>query len=272
MKNLLKLMTVLALALTTAACGNSGKSNVVLDMDKIPAAIESVKSAKFDRLTAADTLAYSEYIGSPMQYYDWDLEGLGITADNIAKDEYEALDYSFGEDTENGTAYFVGKAASDNLKTELDTFFSKFANVKKEEFQGYLVYIASTDNEAAYKLFTENGYSPVMFGVMFISSEELEMLLGLTKDVVAEFAVAYPTFMTSASQVIIVKPAKGQEAAVKKALGTYMTNLQQQWDMYLPDQAELVKKHKATTIGDYLVYIVSQDNDAILKAIESCAK
>ena len=34
----------------------------------------------------------------------------------------------------------------------------KKADVKKEEFNGYLVYIASTDNEAAYKLFTENGY------------------------------------------------------------------------------------------------------------------
>lgn len=270
MKKLLKLMAVLALALTTAACGKG--SSVELDTTKIPTAIESVKSTKFDRLNAADTLAYSEYIGSPMGYYDWDLEGLGITAANIATDEYESLDYSFGEDTENGTAYFVGKAANDNLKTELDAYFSKFADVKKEEFQGYLVYIASKDNEAAYKLFTENGYAPVMGGVMFITAEELEFLLGLTADQVADFAVAYPTFMTSASQVIVVKPAEGKEAAVKEALQTYMTNLQSQWDMYLPDQAELVRNHKATTIGDYLVYIVSQDNDAILKAIESCTK
>jgi len=269
MKNLLKLMAVLALAFTTA-CSN--KTAVELDLTKVQTAIESVKSTTFDRVNATDYLAYSEYIGSPMGYYDWDLEGLGITADNIAKNEYDELDYSFGEDTEKGTAYFVGKAANDNLKTELDTFFSKFADVKKEEYNGYLVYIASTDNEAAYKVFTDNAYAPVMNGVMYISAEELEFLLGLTATQVEDFAVAYPTFMTSASQVIIVKPAKGQEKAVKDAMSTYMTNLQAQWDMYLPDQAELVKGHKATTIGDYLVYIVSSDNDAILKAIESCTK
>ena len=271
MKKLLKLLAVLALAVTTTACG--GNKAVELDTTKIQAAVESVKSSKFDRINAVGYLAYSEYIGSPVEYYDWDLETLGITSTNIATDESMGmLDFSFGEDTEKGTAYFVGKAANDNLKTELDTFFSKFENVKKEEFEGYLVYIASTDNDAAYKLFTDNAYAPVMWGLMYLSSDDIAATLNVAKEDIADFVFGYPTFMTSASQVIVVKPAEGKEAAVKEALGTYMTNLQQQWDMYLPDQAELVKNHKETKIGDYLIYIVSNDNEAILKAIESCTK
>lgn len=272
MKKLLKLMAVLALAFTTAACGNGSNSNVELDMEKIPTAIESVKSKEFNRLNAADYLAWSEYIGSPVSYYDWDLEGLGITADNIAMDEYESLDYSFGEDATANTAYFVGKAANDNLKTELDAFFSKFADVKKEEYNGYLVYIASTDNEAAYKVFTDNAYTPVMGGVMYLTAEDLEYLLGIKADMVEEFAVAYPTFMTSASQVIILKPAEGKAEEVDQLMTTYMTNLQAQWDMYLPDQAELVKNNLSSKLGDYMYYIVSTDNEAVLEAIESCAK
>ena len=50
MKKLLKLMAVLALALTTAACGN--KTSVELDLTKVQTAIESVKSTTFDRVNA----------------------------------------------------------------------------------------------------------------------------------------------------------------------------------------------------------------------------
>jgi hypothetical protein len=271
MKKLFKLLAVLALACTTAACGKN--ESVALDMEKIPTAIESVKSDKFDRVNAAFYLSMNENMGSVIEYYEWDLETLGINKDNIYFDESQGfLDFSMGEDTELGTAFFVGKAANETLKTELDTYFSKFANVKKEEFNGYLVYIACADNEAAYKDFTNNGYTPVMNGLMYLTAEDLEFLLGLTSDKVAEFVVGYPSFMTSASQVIVLKAAEGQETAVKEAMTTYMTNLQQQWDMYLPDQAELVRNHVETTIGDYLVYIVSSNNNAVLEAIESCAK
>ena len=36
-----------------------------------------------------------------------------------------------------------------------------------------------------------------------------------------------------------------------------MTNLEEQWSTYLPDQYELVKNRLEEKYGDYLIYIIS---------------
>ena len=79
-------------------------------------------------------------------------------------------------------------------------------------------------------------------------------------------------FITSAEQYIILKPADGKEEEVKEAMDTYMTNLQQQWDTYLPLQAELVRNREETKVGDYLIYIISQDNAKVLDVIKNNQK
>ena len=46
-----------------------------------------------------------------------------------------------------------------------------------------------------------------------------------------------------------------------------MKKLETQWETYLPDQYELVKNRKEVKIGDYLVYIVSNNNDLVFDTI-----
>ena len=51
-----------------------------------------------------------------------------------------------------------------------------------------------------------------------------------------------------------------------------MAELEKQWKNYLPDQYDLVKNRKVEKFGDYLIYIISNDNEAVYKKIESLGK
>lgn len=62
---------------------------------------------------------------------------------------------------------------------------------------------------------------------------------------------------------------KEKKDVVKEKLDTYMTNLEEQWKTYLPDQYELVKNRLVKEYGDYLIYIVSSDNEAVFNEIKA---
>ena len=48
-----------------------------------------------------------------------------------------------------------------------------------------------------------------------------------------------------------------------------MTASENQWEHYIPEQYELVKNRKVEKIGDYLVYIVSTDNNLVFNTIQN---
>jgi len=266
MKKILKLMSLALVSLLFVGCGNTN-----LDLTKVKENVENVTTGEFDRITAAYTLSTTEYFDSLIDLYDWDLEELGISVENI-KQVDGVYDYSMAMDNEENYVYFIGKAENNDLKKELDKFFDSFEDVMKKEMDGYLVYIASKANSAAYKAL-EKGSSPKIYNMLtYVEGTDLEAVLGVKEDLVDEYLVATPSFMTSASQYIILKPSEGKKDEVMELMNTYMSNLQEQWDMYLPDQAELVKERTEVTVGDYLVYIISTDNDLVLKTIKNSTK
>ena len=68
---------------------------------------------------------------------------------------------------------------------------------------------------------------------------------------------------------MVVKPAEGKKDKVKEALDNYFKTEEQKWSTYLPAEYEIIKNRKYEEIGDYLVYIVSTDNDKVLETIKN---
>ena len=108
-----------------------------------------------------------------------------------------------------------------------------------------------------------------VFGMMMeVTKDQIKDTLNVEEADVEEFLMKMP-MMGQASKYIIVKPVSGKEEVVKNAIDEYMANEETQWSMYLPDQYELVKNRKVEKIGDYLIYIVSTDNNSVFETIKN---
>lgn len=175
---------------------------------------------------------------------------------------------------------------TEELKTAIDAYMARYEeqwktylpeqyelvkNRLETEFDGHLVYIVSNDNEGVLNRIKNSYFT--LFPTLFIpNATELKDFFEIDSTLFEESVFAMPQLITSSALFIVAKPAEGKDVEAKEALDAYMARHEQTWSTYLPAQYELVKNRLETTIGDYLVYIVSEDNDAVLKAIEACKK
>lgn len=141
-------------------------------------------------------------------------------------------------------------------------------NAKEEEINGYLVYVASDDNDSVISKVKESK-APLFSMLEEIPSETINDLLNITSLDYEEISMGIPAILVKSNMYIVVKPKEGKEETIKTAIDDYMTSLENQWKNYLPDQYELVKNRKEGKIGDYLVYIISDDNDLVFNTISN---
>ncbi len=106
-----------------------------------------------------------------------------------------------------------------------------------------------------------------------IDEGTMSSVFGIDPSLVTEYAAGFPLMNVHASMYWVVLPAEGKADEVKSAFASYFDDYQKMWDQYLPDQAQLTRDRLETEIetekGTYLVYVISEDNDKALEAINS---
>ena len=281
LKNFVAIFVVLSmLLLILTGCGNSNVAE--LDMDKIKTNLENLKGDGFDIYTAEEEVRNSGIANFDMleTLYDFDFQEFGINPENITE-------YRFNMDKLNKDLWIVFlpvEGKEDTVKTETEAYIQKLisdetdATIKQklenysfEEIDGYLVWVVSEDNNRILEL-TKNARANILPMMMDITSEMLQDSIGLDPASVTEFAIKTPALITSSTTYMVVKPADGKKNEVKDALDNYMVALEEQWSTYLPEQYELVRNRLYTEYGDYLIYIVSENNDLIYDTIISSTK
>ena len=106
-------------------------------------------------------------------------------------------EFSFAVNKKKKLGYFIGKPAEgkeEALEKELKKFFKKY-DYKTETKEGYIIYIASTDNDSVMKLIEDNKYAQLLAGLTYA---DVEMVLGEdSKDLVEEGLYALPSLIIS---------------------------------------------------------------------------
>ncbi len=236
------------------------QEEVNLDLEAITVELDNLKTGELD-IQSIDIFSMGVY-GELSYIYDFDFS-LKLGLDSSLVSEYNV---QYNEDTKELLAIFKPISDKEAIKTAINNL--ELENLLVEEYQGYLIFIASSDNTKVLES-VKNSEALVFNAMMNVDSEQMETLLGLTSEDVEEFTMKVPTFVVSSSTYIIVKPAEGKEDLVKEKLDLYMTNLETQWSTYLPEQYELVKNRKEEQLGEYLIYIVSYNNDLVFDAIKN---
>ena len=112
-----------------------------------------------------------------------------------------------------------------------------------------------------------------IFGLLMeITDSTLLDLYGIDPSLMEEYYGQTSALMVHSSMFLIIKPLDGKEDEVKEQVAEYMLKLEEQWKIYLPSQYSLVINRLETKLGDYLIYIVSVDNDLVLNTIKEAKK
>ena len=281
LKSFVAIIVVLSmLLLILTGCGKS--NTVELDMEKITTNLQNLKGEGFDIFTAESDVMNSGVANFDMleTLYDFDFKEFGINPENISE-------YRFNMDKLNKDMWIVFlpvEGMEDTVKTETEAYIQKLisdetdATIKEklknysfEEIDGYLVWVVSEDNNRILE-FTRNAKANVLPMMMDITSDMLQDSIGLNPASVTEFAIETPALITFSTTYMVVKPEDGKKNEVKEVLDNYMVALEEQWSTYLPSQHELVKNRMYKEYGDYLIYIVSENNELIYDTIINSTK
>lgn len=256
-KFFVKLLCLLAMFICVG-CTNKGE----LNLNEIEERIDNLKGDTIDIQSIYpeefDIYGELEFI------YDFDFkEKIGLDPELIE------LDYKAFCNEELKELLIVVKPKDGELeqvKSQLKTFTDKYEALCFEE-EGLLIYIASKDNAKVLEKIKECK-TPIFGSLETIRIEDLQERFGINSENIDEILMKTPLMLVDSNTYIIVKPKRGKDNDVKKEFDNYMKSVEDQWSMYLPDQYELVKSRIETRIGDYLIYIVSNDNDRVLSEIK----
>lgn len=115
----------------------------------------------------------------------------------------------------------------------------------------------------------EDGKTAPLFSNMMDMDETAAAVYNVDTSLLSDYTIRMPMMNVKACLYVIAKPAEGKEEEAKTMLDAFMTSYEAQWERYLPSQYELVKNRKTGKVGDYYVYIISEDNNAAWNAVES---
>lgn len=99
---------------------------------------------------------------------------------------------------------------------------------------------------------------------MKVTAAELEEYYGIGSDIFEE-VIGYSPMMINADTVIVGKVASGKMEEAKAALEERKAGVIASFEHYLPGPYEMAKNGKVVSNGDYVMLIISGDND---KAVE----
>ncbi len=262
MKKLLCLTLVCVLLVT-----GCGKEHFELNLKEIGENVTKLELDEFARVSAAN-------------YLDDKIEGLSSVYDlkktfNINLDSDAIEESNVAVNKKKTAMYFIIKPAKDQketVKTAIDKYIDSLKKDVKskltyEEYQEYLIYIIA-DNSKDLLNEVKKLHSKVFNNLMDVSEDEFTDKFGIEKDLVDEYLAKVPMMVINSNSLVILKPAKGKTKDVQEKMDDYMAKLEEQWKTYLPDQYDLVKNRLEEEYGDYLIYVISKDNDAVFDIIK----
>ena len=261
MKKLLLCIGIFSLFLITGC--SSENENVSLKLDELSTKLDTLKGESFDRFTASEIV--STKIEGLVEVYEYDFE------EKFKLNVEDIQEYSIAINEETLDMYFFVKpleGKKDSVKEAIDNYLESVEKTPSyEEHLGYLLYVVAEDSDNLLKEI-KDCKGQIFGALMQLDDDMLSQQLGIEKDMVEEYLIKVPMMITNSHTYAIIKPSEGKKADVKEKMDTYMKNLETQWETYLPDQYELVKNRLVEEYGDYLIYIVSSDNEIVFNAIK----
>ncbi len=246
----------------------SNNKNVNLDLTKASTTLMELESENIDRFVAEQKVSElaNESINNMMYVYDYEISDSGIDFSLIEE-------YTIKKNDETKEIFAMIKPVEGKME-EVKTTFTKYAEsisgaekLEVKEIGDYIAFIGTSINSQVFEA-AKSAYAPIFSGIQPLEKEGAIQVLGLNGEDVSEAMMLQSMLIVNSTTVVVVKPAEGQEEAVKAKIDEYFMNSEEQWKTYLVDQYEIIKNRKVEEFGDYLIYIATDgQNDKVYETI-----
>lgn len=191
---------------------------------------------------------------------------------------YHQIFFSKSEET---TTYLIIEPVSekkDEVNEQIQSYWKKkieeaqteeekiaYQNRMEQAFKGNLIYIVDSDASKKLEKIKDNKVK-VFPNMIYLKREEIQSVTGLNPNKLEAHTVAITDKLDTVTMYIIVKYK--EENTVRKSINDYFENLEKEWETKDEEQYQLLKNRLEKQIGNYLVYIVSKDNEKAYQIIE----
>ena len=107
--------------------------------------------------------------------------------------------------------------------------------------------------------------------MMDLDAALLSDLYGINPADLVEFVAKMPLVSANINEFLIAQCAPGRVDAVKAACESRLATLQSSGSQY-PETAELLDNYKLVTSGDYILFCIDGNADAMVEAFNTYAK
>lgn len=91
---------------------------------------------------------------------------------------------------------------------------------------------------------------------------------GMDVSLFDDYLIYISTEVEDPSMFMVVKPKEGEEAVVKYQIDDFFSVYHAAYNGYYPEVAYMIENRKEVKLGDYLVYVISKDNDKVYDVIK----
>lgn len=100
-----------------------------------------------------------------------------------------------------------------------------------------------------------------------VDDDTLKYVFGIEPTYLQEYSVKTST--TNPSTFLILKLKDGSKSIIEQSVIDYMAYLEEKWQDIDADQTTLVQNYSKIAMEDYLIYVVSENNEYIKEKINS---
>lgn len=105
---------------------------------------------------------------------------------------------------------------------------------------------------------------------MELSAQDLNELYKIDTAKLADFSVRVPMMNIKTNEIAIFKVNDAKDIPdIEEALKQRAETVQKQFEQYLPDQYENAKNYKVITKGNYVLFVISDRADELIKVFDS---
>ncbi|RJE87053.1 DUF4358 domain-containing protein [Paenibacillus sp. 1011MAR3C5] len=109
-------------------------------------------------------------------------------------------------------------------------------------------------------------------GLMDLTKDDIDTYYVINTDLVDEFTIKTPAFNLSANEIAVIKVKDSKHIdEIKKTMEQRGADVQKMFENYLPEPYKLAQNYKIATVGNYVLFLISESADELEKAFKEAA-